>query len=198
MVGLSDDDKRYLLKLARDTIRKILSEGKLPNVDPAELSEALKRESACFVTLHRGKELRGCIGHLRPSAPLYQAVMENARAAAVKDRRFPPVRLDEVDDLTIEISVLDEPIPLERRPGDADEVLSRIVPGECGVILRKGMRCATLLPQVWAVLPDPEVFLDRLAQKAGLPGDAWKDPSVQLEVYRVEAFQDEPTARERK
>ncbi|RMG03395.1 MAG: AmmeMemoRadiSam system protein A, partial [Planctomycetota bacterium] len=169
----------------------------LPSVDPDGLSEACKEEKACFVTLHRGKELRGCIGHLRPSAPLYRAVMENARAAALKDRRFPPVRPEEVDELTIEISVLDAPVPLERRPGDEADVLSRIVPGECGVILRKGTRCATLLPQVWAVLPDPAVFLDRLSQKAGLPSDAWKDPTVQLEVYHVEAFTQGPTACDR-
>ena len=47
-----------------------------------------------------------------PQEALYQAVVDNARNAATRDPRFPPVRPDELKKIKIEISVLTEPQPL--------------------------------------------------------------------------------------
>lgn len=196
LMSLSPEDQRFLLRLARETIRRAAEGRKLPEVDPQSLSPELRQERACFVTLHCGGELRGCIGHLMPSAPLYRAVMENARNAATRDFRFPPVQPEEVDRLTVEISVLWPAEKLPRRPGDEIELLNRLRPGVDGVMIRLGGRRATFLPQVWEAVPDKVAFLERLCQKAGLPVDAWRDPGVEIKVYEVTAFEDPPKTEE--
>jgi AmmeMemoRadiSam system protein A len=125
------------------------------------------------VTLTKAGELRGCIGYIEGVKPLYQAVIDNAANAALRDPRFPAVGPEELDDIRVEVSVLSRPEPLSY--DDPDELLGRLVPGRDGIILRKGMCQATFLPQVWKQLPDKKQFLRRLALKAGLAGDGWRD-----------------------
>ncbi len=68
--------------------------------------QALRVKRAVFVTLnHRGR-LRGCIGSLEASQPLASAVAESAHGAAFRDPRFAPLQAYELDDISIEISVL--------------------------------------------------------------------------------------------
>ena len=139
-------------------------------------------EAACgaFVSLYRGAELRGCLGHIESDQPLGQVVAEMAVAAARDDPRFPPVSPDEVQDLTIEISVLTEPRPA--RP-EGVEV------GRDGVIVRRGARQGVLLPQVAAEYRwDRETLLTMACRKAGLPDHAWRDRRVELLVFQAEVL----------
>lgn len=111
---------------------------------------------------------------------LWQAVVENAENAALKDHRFPPVRPEELKDIAIEISVLTVP----RRVASLDE----FIVGKHGLIISKGLRSAVFLPQV-----APEQGWDRietarqLCLKAGLPADAWKEGAT-FEVFTAEVF----------
>jgi len=184
------EQRALLLELARETLREVAERGRLPRVDADYLPPGLDEPRACFVTLTRRGALRGCIGNLEPRLPLYRAVMENARAAATRDTRFPPVEPDEVPELTIEISVLSPPRRLDADTPEAR--LAALRPGRDGVILRAGRCTATYLPQVWEKLPEPRRFLDSLARKAGLPAGAWRDPATELSVYTVESFAEEP------
>jgi len=183
---LAPADARRLLELARTALREVTATGRLPQVDPATLSAALRADGACFVTLTKSGELRGCIGHLVAQMPLYQAVLDNTRNAARRDPRFPPVRTNELDQIRIEISVLTPPEPLAF--SSPEDLLAKLVPGRDGVILKIGGRQATFLPQVWEQLPDKAEFLDHLSRKAGLPGSAWRGRDVQVLTYRVDAF----------
>jgi AmmeMemoRadiSam system protein A len=131
-----------------------------------------------FVSLHRRGDLRGCIGHIIGDAPLADLVGDMAVAAASQDPRFPPVGPDELDGLDVEVSFLSPPVPAR-----ADEV----VPGEHGVIIRRGGRTGVFLPQVateqgW----DRATLLAMLCRKAGLPGEALRDPATRLEVFRAQ------------
>jgi AmmeMemoRadiSam system protein A len=174
------------LRLARHALDSVVRTGRLPEVKPAELPVALLARRACFVTLTKHGQLRGCIGHLTAQMPLYQAIMENARAAALQDYRFEPVRPSELPEIDIEISVLTPPRPLQYK--SPEELLQRLRPGIDGVILELGPCSATFLPQVWEKLPSKEQFLDQLCLKAGCwPGD-WRRPSVSVSTYQVEAF----------
>ncbi len=179
-------ERAFLLALARQALSCLLGDGQ--PVKPAAPPEKLTRKRACFVTLTKGGSLRGCIGNLLPQVPLYQAVVDNARGAALRDPRFPPVSADEVNDLRIEISVLSEPQSLPF--SSAEELLLKLRPHEDGVLLRIGTRMATFLPQVWDMLPDKVDFLDHLAQKAGCPGGSWRGEDVSISVYHVESFQE--------
>ena len=113
-------------------------------------------------------------------------MLENTRAAALRDARFSPVTADELETIEIEISVLAPPQPLAF--ASPAELLARLEPGRDGVVLELGARRATFLPQVWEKLPDKAKFLDQLALKAGgAPGD-WRLPGTAVRIYQVEHF----------
>jgi AmmeMemoRadiSam system protein A len=179
IVGLNEEEKEYLLQLARETIISIIKENKFPETNPT--SERLKRSFGVFVTLHKKGTLRGCIGYIEGFAPLYKSVMENAKSAAFNDPRFPPVEAEEIDDLDIEISVLS---PLTRIKN-----LKDIQVGTHGILLKRHINRGLLLPQV-AVEWDWErkTFLQQTCNKAGLPSDAWKDPETEIYIFSAEIF----------
>ncbi len=183
---LGPDERRLLLALARHTLERCVVSAPLPEVTACKMPPRLAEPAACFVTLTRGGELRGCIGNFEPRAPLWQAVRENTCAAALRDRRFAPVQPDEVPGLCIEISVLSLLQPLDA--SDPEERLRRLSPGRDGVLLELGSRRATFLPQVWDKLPDKIAFLDQLARKAGGEAGDWRRPEARLFLYTVEHF----------
>jgi AmmeMemoRadiSam system protein A len=185
----SSAERKRLLELARLALQEAVLHGALPQVQPETLPPSLLEIRACFVTLTEHGRLRGCIGHLAPQEALYRAVMENARNAALRDSRFPPVQPAELDGIRIEISVLTEPQPLEFT--SPEDLLSKLQAHQDGVILHLGDRRATFLPQVWEQLPDKVLFLNRLAQKAGCGPSDWRLPGTKVETYRVEAFHEE-------
>ncbi len=181
---ISEKEQKFLLKLAR---RAIESHPSQVGVREDALTPVMKEKRGVFVTLTIEERLRGCIGYIQPIKPLYEAVLECAVNAAYADPRFRPVSAGESKGIRIEISVLTVPKPLEYT--GADDLLKKLTT-EDGVVLKRGMRQATFLPQVWEELPDKKQFLEHLSMKAGLNPDAWKGPDVTIEVYRVEKFKE--------
>lgn len=172
--------RRELLAVARASIAEGL-EGKQFAVQPLRDNRELNLPAAVFVTLTQGGRLRGCIGTTLPEFGLWEAARYFARQAAFQDPRFHPLGRDELAATRLEISILSTPEPIK----DA----SAIVPRRDGVIVRKGNQSGLFLPTVWEELPDKTEFLNEVcSQKAGLPPDCWKDPSVELQVFRSEVF----------
>jgi AmmeMemoRadiSam system protein A len=163
---LTAAQRQELLRLARATIEEHLKTGDIPDyevVDPA-----LARRSAGFVTLKKGDELRGCIGDLWADVPLCQRVQELAVAAATSDPRFPPLTIEELDDVDIEISILSPP----HRINDTQQIEI----GTHGLVILQTGRKGVLLPQVpveegW----DREEYLENLCLKAGLMHNCMAD-----------------------
>jgi AmmeMemoRadiSam system protein A len=187
-VSLADVEQRLLLDLARQAMVAAAT-GEAPAVvEGARLPRALLEPRACFVTLRRGDELRGCIGQLTAGEPLWEAVMKNAARAATCDRRFTRVTLAEAGALRVEISVLTSLVPLEFE--SPEELLGQLRPGIDGVVLRIGESVSTFLPQVWDDLKDKESFMEHLSRKGGHVAGAWRQPGSVVSVYRVEHFQD--------
>ncbi|MFW5685891.1 MAG: AmmeMemoRadiSam system protein A [Spirochaetota bacterium] len=144
-----------------------------------------------FVTLHivhDGKRaLRGCVGHVESTIPLYDTVLDAAHSAAFRDPRFPPLSAAELGRVEIEISVLSRLEPI------TDPRL--IVPGTHGIMLRRGAHVGLLLPQVaterdW----DRTTFLEQTCRKAGLPPGAWSDPATTIRIFTADVF-DESSLR---
>lgn len=176
------EDRVALLKLARSSIDEALH-GNTLELDPNDYPAHLMFPGAAFVSLHKHGNLRGCIGSLAAHQALALDVMHNSVKAAFDDPRFPPLTLEELPELDIEISVLTKPELL--RCSDEADCLQQLRPGIDGLVIQSGARRATFLPLVWRSLSDPEVFLKHLKQKAGLPVETWP---ADMQVWRYEAI----------
>lgn len=185
MLTLSNEDKRFLLSLARQAIMAALSGQSVESL-AVDAPKSIMVSGASFVTLTKHGALRGCIGALKAYQPLMQDVCEHAVAAALEDYRFRPVKKAEMDQIEIEISCLTEAQPLAYT--DSDDLIIKLRPGIDGVILKDGLRQATFLPQVWEQLPDPKEFLSHLCSKMGARVDAWKTQHLTVDVYQVFHF----------
>jgi AmmeMemoRadiSam system protein A len=181
---LPADVKSFLLRLARESLEASVKKQTPPK--PQNPPEATKQWQGCFVTLTVAGELRGCIGYIEGIKPLYEAVIDNAKNAALSDPRFPAVTPDELSRIRIEVSVLTPPVPLEYK--DPQDLLNKLVPNEDGIILQKGFYQSTFLPQVWEQLPDKVQFLEHLSMKGGMDSDGWKTATVKR--YRAIHFQE--------
>jgi AmmeMemoRadiSam system protein A len=175
---------RVLLSIARESLAEAFGLDRASR--PAE--PWLAEPGACFVTLMKDGELRGCVGSLEAYRPLGEDVASNARAAAFKDNRFPPLTRAELPRLTVEVSLLGAAVPLTVE--SEAEALARLRPGRDGVILDYRGSRATFLPQVWEQLPDPASFLAHLKHKAGLSPDFWS-PEIRLWTYEVTKWEEE-------
>jgi AmmeMemoRadiSam system protein A len=184
---LTQDEKQILLRLAWEALECGVHGKILPPLDQTTLTPALRAEGASFVTLTIRGGLRGCVGALEPYQSLAEDVREHAVAAALQDFRFPPVGVDEVDEIEIEISRLTIPQNLEY--DDANDLLAKLRPHVDGVIIKDGiLRRATFLPQVWEKIPGKAEFMDSLCYKMGTKPDTWRKKHLQILVYQVEEF----------
>lgn len=182
-VPLSGEDKKRLLGVAREAIETYLIEGKLARFAPE--SDALLEPRPVFVTLRRRKDgkLRGCRGECHARSSIIEAVARMAVASATDDSRFPPVTLEELPEIHIEISALTPMSPIQ--PED-------VVVGRHGLWIVQGFYSGLLLPQVpvrfgW----DREQFLTNTCVKAGLPDDAWNSEGTQLYGFETETWEEE-------
>ncbi|MGM0592941.1 MAG: AmmeMemoRadiSam system protein A [Pseudomonadota bacterium] len=182
---LEPQDQQQLLALAERAIRHGLDYGRALSVESKSYPKTLQQPGACFVTLERGGQLRGCIGSLSAHRPLVEDVAENAWAAAFADPRFAPLREEELAGLEIHISVLTPAEPM--RFESEQDLLAQLQPGVDGLVLEEGLRRGTFLPSVWEQLPTPELFLRHLKQKAGLPPDYWSE-TLKVSRYTTESF----------
>jgi len=177
--SLNNQEKIFLLELARTTIQSFLKDNTRPIVE--YFSETLKTETGVFVTLHSNKKLRGCIGYVQGYKPLQDSVIDMAISSAFNDPRFMPVSNVELDKIEIEISVL---TPLTKV-----EDTQEIVVGRDGLLIKQIPYEGLLLPQVateheW----DVDTFLEQTCYKAGLNTDAWKESETQIFKFSVIVF----------
>jgi AmmeMemoRadiSam system protein A len=169
-------ERTQLLSLAHQAILAALQKREIPLEPPTTHLAELR---GVFTSLYLRGALRGCVGYVFPTTPLYRAVAETARAAAFEDNRFDPVKLDEADNLQIGLSVLSPPRPIL---ADAIEV------GRHGLLISASGLRGLLLPQVpvergWNRI----TFLEQTCRKAGLPLDAWQKGAT-LEAFTAEVF----------
>jgi len=174
----SKEEKIELLKLARDTILAKISGEAIPEKTTNNLKFQDKR--GVFVTLHKDKELRGCIGYPLPMEPLYSGIIDNAISASTEDPRFTQVSKEEFEKLSIEISILTVPKEIKD--------YKSIIIGQDGIIISNEFNKGLFLPQVpveqgWNL----EQYLSYGCLKAGLLHDEWKR-NVKIEVFQAIVF----------
>ena len=143
----------------------------------------LDENGACFVTLEKFGELRGCIGSIIAHQPLIEDLVQHAKDSAFNDYRFNPVTEDELEDIKVSISILTEPKKIEF--SDEEDLLNKMVPNIDGIIIKDGRYQAVYLTVVWEQLPDKREFLNSLKMKAGLSPNYF---SKTFEAYRFESI----------
>jgi AmmeMemoRadiSam system protein A len=177
---LNSAQRERLLEIARKTIKSYVATGVAPSF--REKDEILNKEMGAFVTLHRQGKLRGCIGNIIGTGPLYVTIADMAVQSATGDPRFRPVAKNELDEIDIEISVLS---PLERIYD-----INKIIMGKHGVLVKSGFKSGVYLPQVavetgWS----RDEFMDSLcAQKAGIPKGSWRTGGCEIYIFSAEIF----------
>lgn len=185
---LSEEQKRALLEVARASlVRQVCQENGDTETGTLNFFDRLRAKKlsvpvsaqGTFVTIKRDGELRGCLGTLQCRAELDEEVARCAADAASRDPRFSPVTSVELEELSVEISVLGPLEAIDPHQPDA------IVIGRHGLVAEQGLRRGLLLPQVasehgWTV----EQFLRQTCVKAGLAPDAWRHGA---RIYRFDA-----------
>jgi AmmeMemoRadiSam system protein A len=182
---LTAEHRRVLLEVAAKSIEGALDEGHEVAIAAEDYPERLRVEQACFVTLHVGGKLRGCMGSLEATEPLVVNVARNAYAAAFRDPRFGRMTRDEFPRLEIHVSLLSR--PEELHVTSEDDLLAQMRPGIDGLTLIEGGRRGTLLPSVWKSVGNAREFLEHLKRKAGLAADYWSD-TIRVERYTAESI----------
>ena len=176
---LTLEEGRTAVRLARKAIETYLAERK---VIQDRLSGVFEQKRGVFTTLTKHGELRGCIGFPYPIKRLDEAIIESAIAAATEDPRFPPVTLEEMDEIIVEVTVLTPPEKINAKP---IELPKHVEIGKHGLMVKRGFYSGLLLPQVAVEYGfDAEEFLSQTCMKAGLPPDCWLMEGT--EVYRFE------------
>jgi hypothetical protein len=173
---LSELDGENIVKTARATVTEYLKTGKKINLDE-DFKSKFSYNSGVFVTLNKKENLRGCIGFPTPVKKLYQSLVDAVIASATEDPRFPPVKYEELNEISFEVTILTP--PKEVKVTNPLEYLNKIKVGRDGLIVKWEFGSGLLLPQVpveygW----NEEEFLNHTCEKAGAPFDCWKSKNT--------------------
>lgn len=179
-MDISKEEKQILLKLARNSISSLFQQTEAPEIDFKE-HPLFDSKKGVFVTLTIKGSLRGCIGYITSNSPLCQTVKDAAVQAAIADPRFQKLTKDEYNHVSIEISVLSEPFPMN--------TYEDIVVGKHGLILSESGKRGLLLPQVPIEHNmNKDQYLSALCEKAGFYGDMWRERVLNIDLFTAEVF----------
>ncbi len=176
---LTLNEKKLLIEIAKKTIHAVVKNEIIPKLP--EVNGSLSEKHGIFVTIHKDDQLRGCIGYVIGVEPLIKAVVKMAKSASTEDPRFPPITVEELDKIEIEISVLS---PLEK----VDKI-ENIIVGSDGLLMKRNFYQGLLLPQVasennWTL----HEFLSHTAMKSGMEPDSWKDRNTEIYKFQADIF----------
>jgi uncharacterized protein (TIGR00296 family) len=180
---LTNDEGAMAVRSARAAIEHAVA--KRPKASQ-NLTPVFSEKRGVFVTLTKNDTLRGCIGFPYPVMPLGEAIVHAAGAAALEDPRFPPVIKDELSAISLEVTILTVPKPLDGEPAKRPQ---QVIVGKHGLIVRGMGTSGLLLPQVateygW----DAKTFLDHTCMKAGLSERCWTSKNVEILTFEGQIF----------
>lgn len=167
------------VKLAKSAIEEHVKRGKILDLPENLPPEFYLKKFGVFVSIFEDQSLRGCIGTYLPAHKnLAEEIIMNAVAASSRDPRFAPIRIAELKNLSIEVSLLSSP---EKISG-----LSELDPKKYGVIAKcSDGRCGLLLPDLEGVETLEQQFLIA-CQKGGIDPHFEKD--IEIERFKVKKY----------
>lgn len=169
-----------VVEICRESIMSGFNNEKAPEFD--NLPSVFSQKGACFVTLEKNGELRGCIGSILAHQSWLEDLVKNSRNSAFFDPRFNPVTADEYEELSIAVSLLSAPVQMAF--SDEADLLNQLEPFVDGLIIKDGSRQAVYLPSVWEQLPEKNLFIQSLKIKAGMTPNHFSNT---FEAYRFQA-----------
>lgn len=151
-----------LVDLAKQAVEKFVRERKIISPGIGISKNFSQKKSGVFVSIHKGKELRGCIGTYLPTKKnLESEIISNAIEAA-QDPRFFPIEKKELADLSYEVYILEEPALIEN--------LEDLNPKKYGIIVKSANypeKSGLLLPGLEGI-GTKEEQIAVACQKAGI------------------------------
>ena len=185
--NISTDDGTILVKTARKAVTRYLTNHK--KISDPIFDEKFSFNAGVFVTINDKSGLRGCIGYPLAVKKLSDALIDAAISASTNDPRFSPVKINDLDDLVFEVTVLSDTEELST--DSDDDILDSIKIGRDGLIVERGFQSGLLLPQVpieynW----NTEQFLNPTCHKAGLSNDSWKDTATKISKFQGIIFRE--------
>ena len=184
-MSYADREGELAVRIAREALEAYVVKRAKRTV---EIPMAFETKSGAFVTLneHPSGLLRGCIGYPQPFFPLVKSI-EKAAEGAAEDPRFPRLTSEELDRVTVEVSILTPPELIDvKKPKD---LAKSVNVGVDGLSVAQGPYRGLLLPQVAVEYAwDAAEFLSEACMKAGLLADAWLDPATRVYKFQAEVF----------
>lgn len=175
------EQKKLLIRLARESIEERLFKKKKSLNINTKKDPVLKSKCGAFVTLTIEDQLRGCIGYITSTSPLYKTIQDAAIGAAFNDPRFYPLIETEYEQIEVEISVLSEPFPMKN--------YDDIIVGLHGLILEEAGQRGLLLPQVPIEHNmNKEQFLNAICRKTGVPQNLWREKKLNISLFTATVF----------
>lgn len=169
----------HYVQLAKSAVEEYVKNGKTMDVSDNLPSEFYEKNHGVFVSLHMGKELRGCIGTHSPAHKnLAEEIIMNAVAACSRDHRFIPISADELADLSVEVSLL----------GESEKIsdMGELDPIKYGAIVKcSDGRCGLLLPALEGVDTAEQQILIA-CQKGGI--NPAMDKNMEIYKFSVEKY----------
>ncbi len=140
---IRESEDEYV-SLARQSLEEFVKNDKalLPPENMAPVFYDSK--AGVFVSIHLNNKLRGCMGSILPiQKNLASEIISNSISSGIRDPRFLPVTLRELDKLVYEVDILSTPEPI----ADASSLDVK----KYGVIVEKGEKRGLLLPDLEGV-----------------------------------------------
>lgn len=169
------DEESFPVSLARRTLEAYVQERK-KITPPKEYPKEFHGAAGVFVSIKKKGQLRGCIGTTEATAAdIPREIIQNAISAGTRDPRFPPVRPEELAELSYSVDVLANP--------EAIASLRELDPKQYGVIVEAGSKRGLLLPDLPGV-DTAEEQVRIASEKAGI----YPDEKIKLFRFRVDRY----------
>lgn len=165
------------VRLAYEVIKSELFNNYLLDESYFINNNIFNKKRGSFVTIHNFDDsLRGCIGTIEPYYEnLYYEILNNAKAAAFNDPRFPKIQKDEFKNLKINVDVLSELIKVKN--------LGELNPKKYGIVLKKDYKRGVLLPDLEDVNTiEQQIYITK--RKAGIFSDDFDIYKFTVERHR--------------
>lgn len=166
-----------IVELARRCVEHLITHHENIPI-PKIFDEELMEKAGVFVTIHKGNNLRGCVGTILPVTDcIGHEIIRNAYESALDDERFPPVIAQELPFLWYSVDVLSHPMKIIS--------LKELNPKKYGIIVKTRNKTGVLLPDLDGVnTVDEQIRIAK--QKARIESDET------IEIFKFDATRHQP------